>query len=172
MNDSRSASTLIVVKPTFLRQKAFYAIFVAIIFIASLFLALVMLENGISFLRLPASLSNYVIGAAFILVGVLAIAGSLVIFLPALNQVRLAINLERQGQVVEGMVVEKYLEKDKDNKRYGFIACVFNGNYLLEQNINTTEYMKLNEGDQINIRCLPNNSTIARLENAHARIAP
>jgi hypothetical protein len=168
MDESSRTSTLIVVKPTFFRLKLFYAAFVTIIFIASLFLALVMLDNGISFLRLPATAFNYLIGAAFLLLGVLAVAGSLVILLPALTQLRLAIKLERQGLVVEGMVVEKYLENDKDGKRYGFIACVFNGNYLLEQNINTAEYMKLNEGDRINIRCLPNHSAIARLENAHA----
>jgi hypothetical protein len=168
MNESNPASTLIVVKPTFLRVKAFYTIFVAIIFIASLFLALVMLVNGISFLKLHGSASDYVIGAAFILVGAMALAGSLAIFLPALNQLWLAIQLERQGQVVEGTVIEKYLEKDKAEKRYGFIACVFNGNYLLEQNVPTSLYESLIVGDEIAIRCLPKNPNMARLENPRA----
>jgi hypothetical protein len=165
MNNSQLESTLIVVKPTFLRQKAFYALFVAIIFTGSIFLALVMLDNGFSFLRLPASPSNYLIGSAFILIGVLAVVGSLVIFLPALVQLWRAIKLECQGQVVKGVVVEKYLEKDKENKRYGFIACVFNGNYLLEQNIPTSLFEQLMDGDEIAIRCLPDNPNVARLEN-------
>jgi hypothetical protein len=168
MSDSQATSTLVVVKPTFLRQKAFYLFFVTIIFIASLFLALVMLDNGISFLRLPASPSNYLIGSAFILIGGLAVAGSLVIFLPALVQLRLTIQLERQGQIVEGMVVEKYLQTDKDGKHYGFIACVFKGNYLLEQNVPTNVYERLIEGDGIAIRFLPQKPIIARLENPHA----
>ena len=168
MNEPSPASPLVVVKPTFLRVKAFYTIFVAIIFIASLFLALVMLVNGISFLKLHGSASDYFIGAAFILVGAMALAGSLVIFLPALNQLWLAIQLERQGQVVTGTVIEKYLEKDKEGKRYGFITCVFNGNYLLEQNVPTNLYEQLMEGDGISIRCLPKNPNVARLENTRA----
>jgi hypothetical protein len=167
MREPSSLPSLVVVKPTFLRLKLFYAAFVAIIFIASLFLALVMLDNGVSFLMLPKAPSDYLIGAAFIVVGVLAVAFSLVLLLPALNQFWLAVKLEHQGQIVEGMVVEKYLEKDKEGKHYGFIACVFNENYLLEQNVNTSQYEQLMEGDQIKIRCLPNNPAIARLEVAH-----
>lgn len=168
MNESPPATDLVVVKPTFLRLKLLYAAFVAVIFIASLFLALVMLDNGISFLRLHESASDYIIGMAFVLLGIMAVGGSLAILLPALNQLRLAINLERHGQVVEGVVVEKYLEKDKEEKRYGFIACVFNGNYLLEQNVVTAVYERLKEGDKIAIRCLPQIPLVARLENARA----
>jgi hypothetical protein len=168
MENPGTTSSLIVVKPTFFQSKLSYVAFVTIIFIASLFLALVMLDNGFSFLRLPASPSNYLIGSAFILIGVMAVAGSLVIFLPALVQLWLAIKLERQGQIVEGMVVEKYLQTDKGGKHYGFIACVFNGNYLLEQNVPTNVYERLIAGDGIAIRFLPQNPVIARLENSHA----
>jgi hypothetical protein len=168
MNESPRSTDLIVVKPTFLRLKLLYAAFVLVIFFASIFLALVMFDNGISFFQSPDAESNVFIGSAFLLVGVMALGGSLAILLPALNQLRLAINLERRGQVVEGVVVEKYLEKDKEEKRYGFVACVFNGNYLLEQNVVTDVYEKLKEGDGIAIRCLPQNSLIARLENPHA----
>ncbi len=168
MNESPPASDLVVVKPTFLQLKLLYAAFVLVIFFASIFLALVMLDNGISFFQAPDAASNVLLGSVFLLVGVMAVGGSLVILLPALNQLRLAINLERHGQVVDGVVVEKYLEKDKEEKRYGFVACVFNGNYLLEQNVVTEVYERLMEGDKIAIRCLPQNSIIARLENARA----
>jgi hypothetical protein len=166
MNESPRATDLIVVKPTFLRLKLLYAAFVLVIFFASIFLALVMFDNGLSLFQAPGAESNVLLGSAFLLVGVMAVGGSLVILLPALNQLRLAINLERRGQVVEGVVVEKYLEKDKDEKRYGFIACVFNGNYLLEQNVTTDFYEGLKEGDKISLRCLPQNPLIARLEKS------
>jgi hypothetical protein len=168
MNESPRATDLIVVKPTFLRLKLFYAAFVLVIFLASIFLALVMFDNGISFFQAPDGESNVFIGSAFLLVGVLVVGGSLAILLPALVQFWLAIKLERHGQVVEGTVIEKYLERDKQDKRYGFIACVFNGNYLLEQNVVTDVYEKLLEGDTIAIRCLPQNPAIARLEKIQA----
>jgi hypothetical protein len=168
MSESRPASTLVVVKPTFLRSKAFYTLFVVIVFMGGLFLALAMLDNGISFLWLHRSASDLFIGTAFVVIAVLAVAGSLAIFLPAIKQLRLAISLERHGQVAEGLVIEKYLEKDKDGKRYGYIACVFNGNYLLEQNIPTSLYEQLKEGDTVKVRCLPQNPAIARLEDPHA----
>jgi hypothetical protein len=168
MNESPRATDLIVVKPTFLRLKLLYAAFVLVVFLASIFLALVMFDNGISFFQAPGSESNVFIGSAFLLVGVMAVGGSLAILLPALVQLRLAIKLERNGQVVEGIVIEKYLEKDKDDKRYGFIACAFNGRFLLEQNVLTEVYESLMEGDAIAIRCLPQNPAIARLEKSNA----
>jgi hypothetical protein len=164
MNESPRTPDLLVVKPTFLRLRLLYAAFVLVIFFASLFLALVMFDNGISFFQASDAESNVFIGSAFILVGVLAVGGSLVILLPALNQLWLAIKLERHGQVVDGTVIEKYLEKDKEERRFGFIACVFNGHYLLEQNVVTEVYEQLMEGDTIAIRCLPLNPAVARLE--------
>ncbi len=168
MNESPRATDLIVVKPTFLRLKLLYAAFVLVIFFASIFLALVMFDNGISFFQAPDAESNVFIGSAFLLVGVMAVGGSLVILLPALVQLWLAIKLERQGQVVDGTVIEKYLEKDKDDKRYGFIACAFSGHFLLEQNVLTEVYESLMEGDTIAIRCLSQNPAIARLEKSNA----
>jgi hypothetical protein len=165
MDDTSIPGSLILVKPTFLRSKVFYSLFVTIIFAASLFLALIMLDTGISFCRLNQSFSDYVLGSVFILVGVAAVGGSLAILLPAWNQLRQAVQLERKGKVMTGLVIEKYLGKDKDGKRYGFAACVFNSNYLLEQNIPTGLYERLKEGDSIAIRCLTENPAIARLEN-------
>jgi len=127
-----------------------------------------MLDNGISFFMENQSTVDILIGSVFILVGVMAVGGSLVILMPALRQLWLSIKLERHGQIVDGTVVEKYLEKDKEGKRFGFIACVFNGNYLLEQNVVTDVYEKLLEGDTIAIRCLPQNPAIARLEKIQA----
>jgi hypothetical protein len=168
MNESPRATDLIVVKPTFLRLKFLYAAFVVVIFLASIFLALVMFDNGISFFQAPDAESNVFLGGIFLLVGVMAVGGSLVILLPALVQLWLAIKLERNGQVVDGTVIEKYLERDKEDKRYGFIACVFNGHFLLEQNVLTEVYEMLMEGDTIAIRCLPQNPAIARLEKTNA----
>ena len=168
MEKPRTTSSLIVVKPTFLRVKLLYAAFVMVIFIASIFLALVMLDNGLSFFRLSESPADLLIGGVFLFVGVMAVGGSLVILIPALRQVWLAITLERHGEIITGTVVEKFLEKDKEEKRYGFIACVFKGHYLLEQNVVTDVYEQLMEGDTIAIRCLPLNPAIARLENARA----
>jgi hypothetical protein len=167
MNEFPRATDLIIVKPTFLRLKLFYAAFVLVIFLASIFLALVMFDNGISIFQASDAESNVFVGGAFILVGVMAVGGSLVILLPALVQLWLAIKLERHGQVVDGKVIEKYLEKDKEDKRYGFIACVFNDHYLLEQNVLTDVYESLMEGDSISIRCLPQNPAIARLEKSN-----
>jgi hypothetical protein len=164
MNESPRATDLVVVKPTFLRLKLLYAAFVLVIFFASIFLALVMFDNGIFFFQAE---SNVFIGSVFLLVGVMAVGGSLVILLPALVQLWLAIKLERHGQVVNGTVIEKYLERDKEDKRYGFIACVFNGHYLLEQNVLTDIYESLMEGDSISVRCLPQNPIIARLEKSN-----
>jgi hypothetical protein len=168
MENPGTTSSLIVVKPTFLRLKLLYSAFVLVIFLASIFLALVMLDNGISFFIQNQSTADLLIGSAFILVGVMAVGGSLVILLPALNQLWLAIKLERHGQLVEGTVVEKYLDKDKEGKHFGFVACVFNGNYLLEQNVVTDVYEKLMEGDNIEVRYLPQNPAIARLEVTRA----
>lgn len=168
MNESSRVTDLIVVKPTFLRLKLLYAAFVLVIFFASIFLALVMFDNGISFFQAPDAESNVLLGSAFLLVGVMAVGGSLIILLPALVQLWLAIKLERNGQIVEGTVIEKYLEKDKDDKRYGFIACAFNGHFLLEQNVLTEVYESLMEGDTIAIRCLSQNPAIARLEKTNA----
>jgi hypothetical protein len=168
MENPGTTSSLIVVKPTFLRLKLLYSAFVLVIFLASIFLALIMLDNGISFFMQKQSTVDLLIGSAFILVGVMAVGGSLVILLPALNQLWLAIKLERRGQLVEGTVVEKYLDKDKEGKRFGFVACVFNGNYLLEQNVVTDVYEHLKEGEKIAIRCLSENPLVARLENARA----
>lgn len=167
MDDTSIPDSLILVKPMFLRSKVFYSLFVTIIFVASLFLALIMLDTGISYYRLHQSFSDYVLGSVFILVGVAAVGGSLAILLPAWNQLRQAVQLERKGQVITGLVIEKYLGKDKDGQRYGFAACVFNSNYLLEQNIPTGLYERLKEGDSIAIRCLTENPAIARLENPH-----
>jgi hypothetical protein len=167
MNESTPATTLTVIRPTFLRLKLLYAAFVGIIFIASLFLAIVMLDNGFSYLLYAENPSDNFIGIIFILVGVMAVAGSLVILLPALVQLRLAINLESHGQKVEGIVVEKYLEKDKEGRHYGHVACVFNQDFLLEQNIVQSKYQRLKEGDKIMVRCLPRNPAIARLEDMH-----
>lgn len=167
MDESSRPMDLIVVKPTFLRLKLLYAAFVLVIFFASIFLALVMFDNGISFFQAPGADSNVFVGSAFILVGVMAVVGSLAILLPALVQLWLAIKLERNGQVVDGTVIEKYLEKDKDDKRYGFIACAFNGHFLLEQNVLTEVYERLKEGDTIAIRRLPQNPAIARLEKSN-----
>jgi hypothetical protein len=168
MENPGTTSSLIVVKPTFLRLKLIYSAFVLVIFLASIFLALVMLDNGISFFMQNQSAADLLIGTAFILVGVMAVGGSLVILLPALNQLWLAIKLERHGQLVEGTVVEKYLDKDKEGKRFGFVACVFNGNYLLEQNVVTDVYEQLKEGDHIEVRYLPQNPLIARLDVTRA----
>jgi hypothetical protein len=168
MSESIPSSTLVVIRPTFLRLKLLYAAFVVVIFLASLFLAIVMLDNGFSYLMHAQNPSDNLVGIAFILVGVMAVAGSLVILLPALVQLWLAIKLERQGQTVEGIVVEKYLEKDKDGKRYGHIACAFNKDFLLEQNIIPSEYERLKAGDKITVRYLPQNPAIARLEDLHA----
>lgn len=166
MNSSSAPVSLVLVKPTFLRLKLLYSAFVFVIFVASIFLAMVMFDNGISFFRQKLSFVDVAIGSAFILVGILAVIGSLALLLPALRQVWLAIQLERTGETVQGTVVEKYLEKDKEGKRYGFIACVFNDNFLLEQNVVTGVYESLKEGDTIAIRCLPQNSLIARLEKS------
>ena len=166
MDDQTNRPTLVVVKPTFLRLKLLYAAFVLVIFIASIFLALVMFDNGISFFKQNQSLVDWVIGSVFLLVGLMAVVGSLLILLPALRQLWLAIQLEQKGLMVEGTIVEKYLEKDKEGKRYGFVACVFNGNYLLEQNVVTTLYENMAEGDKVVVRCLQNNFNIARLEKS------
>lgn len=168
MNDSPRSTDLIIVKPTFLRLKLLYAAFVLVIFFASIFLALVMFDNGISYFQAPDAESNVLLGSVFLLVGVMAVGGSLVILLPALVQLWLAIKLERHGQIVDGTVIEKYLEKDKEEKRYGFIACAFNGHFLLEQNVLTEVYESLMEGDTIAIRCLTQNPAIARLEKSYA----
>ena len=168
MNESPRATDLIVVKPTFLRLKLLYTAFVLVIFFASIFLALVMFDNGISFFQAPGAGSNFFVGSAFILVGGMAVVGSLAILLPALVQLWLAIKLERKGRVVDGTVIEKFLKKDRDDKRYGFIACVFNGRFLLEQNVLSDVYERLLEGDTIAVRYLPQNPAIARLEKSNA----
>jgi hypothetical protein len=159
MNDE-----LPVITPTFLRLKLIYAAFTIVIFLASGFLAITMADSGLSNMAHAENSYATIVGMVFLVVGVIAIVGSSIILLQALIQVWLAFQLERKGQIIEAVVLQKRLEKDQKDNRYCFIVYSFNKEFSIKQSIPQAEYNLLTEGDTVKVRYLPKNPEIARLE--------
>jgi hypothetical protein len=153
-----------VIQPTFLRLKLIYSAFAMVIFLASGFLAITMIDSGLANMTHAENSYGTMVGMLFLVVGVIAVVGASIILLQALIQVWLAIQLERKGQIIDAVVVQKRLEKDQKENRYCFIVYAFNKEFNIKQNISQAEYNLLSEGDMVKVRYLSKNPRIARLE--------
>lgn len=147
--------------PTLLTLKAYYAALLASIFGVSALLALLLADSGLTHFRH----AQPVTGTGLLLAGLFVLGIGTLLLIPALAQLRLAFLLETTGQVVEGTVLEKRLEKDKKGHRYCFILFAIDSNFRFKQAIPQEIYQRLEAGDQVKVRCLPRDASIARLEN-------
>jgi asparagine N-glycosylation enzyme membrane subunit Stt3 len=150
--------------PTFLSLKAFYAALITAVFGVSAFLALLLADSGLSNLWHDRTL----LGSGLLLVGLFVLSIGVLFLIPALAQLRLAIQLEMAGKIVEGMLIEKRLEKDKKGNRFCYVVYAIDENFRFKQAIPQETYLRLKEGDKVNVRCLPKDTSIARLENPNA----
>jgi len=146
--------------PTFLSLKAFYAALIATVFGISAFLALLLADSGLSNLRHDRAL----IGVGLLLAGLLVLSAGTLFLIPALAQLRLAIQLETAGKIVEGTLLEKRLEKDKKGDRYCFVVYAIDEKFRFKQAIPQATYLRLKEGDRIKVRYLPKDASVTRLE--------
>jgi hypothetical protein len=150
--------------PTFLSANILYASLLGSIFLASIFLAIIMADSGLTNIRHAADITRVVIGAFFLLFGlvVLLIGGG--IFFPAAMQLWYAIQLERHGKIINAKIIEKRLEADKKGNYYCFIVYAYDENFTVKQSVRQDEYEELEVGDRVKVRSLPKAPEIARLE--------
>jgi hypothetical protein len=153
-----------VLEPTFLRLRLIYAAFSLVIFIASVFLAILMADNGLSNMLHAENSRSYIVGMAFLVGGVIAVIGSAVFLFPALVQVWLAFQLEREGVIIDAVVIQKRLEKDQNGRLFCFIVYSYNNEFYIKQAIIQAEYEQLKEGEMVKVRYLPKSPATARLE--------
>jgi hypothetical protein len=151
--------------PTFLSLKAFYAALILAILGVSVFLAILLADSGLSNLNHAQNSAHTLLGIGLLLASLIILAIGALILIPALAQLRLAIQLETQGEIIAGTIFEKRLEKDKKGNRYCFIVFACDQNFRFKQAIPQETYLHLKEGDKIKVRCLLKDTSIARLEN-------
>jgi uncharacterized protein (DUF58 family) len=150
--------------PTFLSLKAFYAALITAVFGVSAFLALLLADSGLSNLWHDRTL----LGVSLLLAGLFVLSIGVLFLIPALAQLRLAILLERAGEIVDGTVFEKRLEKDKKGNRFCYVVYAIDADFRFKQAISQETYLRLKEGEKVKVRCLPQDTSIARLENPDA----
>ncbi len=146
--------------PTFLSSNLLYAGLLGCIFMASVFLTVIMFDSGLSNIYH----GGYTIGGGLMLLGLVVFIIGGGIFFPAAMQLWDAIQLERRGEIISAEIIEKRLEKDKKGRHYCFIVYAYDENFTIKQAIPQGQYQSLKIGDQVNVRCLPGASEIARLE--------
>jgi len=150
-------------KATSLRERAFFTAFISILFALAVNGALFLLDQGLSILLSPHEWRGILLSLGLILSGAAVIATTGLLWLAALQSLRLAWKMEKEGQVARGTVFKKFLRQN-GSKRFYHIVYGLDSNTHFNERIPESEYQRLNVGDAINLRVLPGHPDIARLE--------
>ena len=150
-------------KATLWRERAFFAAFISLLFALASNGALFLLDQGISILRGARSWRETLIALGLLLVGVAVIGVTGLLWVAALQSLRLAWKMERAGRIARGTVFEKTLRQN-GRERFHHIVYGLGDDTRFEERIPEAEYQRLNVGDTINLRTLPGHPDIARLE--------
>ena len=150
-------------KATILRERAFFATFIGLLFALATNGALFLLDQGISILRGAKDWREALVALVLLLVGASVIGLTGLLLIAALQNIRLAWKMEREGQVTSGKVLKKELRQNGSKYLYQLVYGL-NEEIRFIERIPESEYQRLNVGDAVELRFLPGHPDIARLE--------
>jgi hypothetical protein len=150
-------------KATSLRERGFFAAFISVLFALAANGALYLIDQGISILRSVHDWRETALALGLLLAGFAVIVITGLLWIGALQSLRLAWKMEKEGQTVRGRVLKKTLRQNGSKKFYHLVYGSDN-DLCFDESISESEYHRLNMGDAINLRVLPGHPDIARLE--------
>ena len=150
-------------KATILRERAFFAAFIGILFALAANGALFLIDQGLSMLRSAPNWQAILISLALLLTGATVIGITGLLLVAALQSLKLAWKMEHEGQLVSGRVFKKELRQD-GRKSFYQISYGVDEQLRFVERVSESNYQRLNVGDAIEIRFLPGHPDIARLE--------
>jgi hypothetical protein len=150
-------------KATLIRERAFFAGFISLLFALAANGAVFLLDQGISILRGAQNWRETLIALGLLLVGGAVIGVTGLLWIAALQSLRLAWKMEKEGQSARGTILNKRVRQD-GRKRFYHIEYGIGDNTRFDESIPEAQYQRLNVGDSINLRTLPGHPDIARLE--------
>ncbi len=150
-------------KATILRERAFFAAFIGILFALAANGALYLLDLGISILRSTHDLRETALALGLLLAGTVVICMTGLLWIGALQNLRLAWKLEKLGLVEHGKVLDKIIRQN-GHKRFYHLVYSAGDDTCFEEPVSNAEYQRLNVGDTVSMRVLASHPDIARLE--------
>jgi hypothetical protein len=151
-------------KATILRERVLFAAFITILFTLAFNGALFLFDQGISILHGAQTWAESLIALGLLLFGVCVIGITGLLLISALQSMRLAWKMEKEGQIIPGKLLKKIMGGEGKNRSYALIYC-FDEETHFEERVSETVYQGLKVGDPLNIRHLSGHPDIARLEN-------
>ena len=150
-------------KATLWRERAFFAAFISLLFALASNGAFFLLDQGVSMLRGTQNWPETLIALGLLLVGAAVFGVTGLLWVSALQSLRLAWKMEREGRITPGTVFEKSLRQN-GRKRFHHIVYGLGDDTRFDERIPAAKYQRLNVGDTVNLRTLPGHPDIARLE--------
>ncbi len=150
-------------KATILRERAVFSAFITILFALALNGALFLFDQGISLLRGTQTWSETLIAIGLLLLGICLTGITGLLWISALQTMRLAWKMEKEGHITTGKVIKKTLTEEGKNRSYRIIYS-FQEDTHFEEHLSESSCHALNIGDSVKIRFLSGHPDIARLE--------
>jgi hypothetical protein len=150
-------------KATILRERAFFAAFIGILFALAANGALFLIDQGLSILRSAPHWPAILIALALLLAGACVVAITGLLLIAALQNLRLAWKMEHAGQVAMCRVFKKEIRQAGRKFSYHIIYAN-DQNLRFVERVSESNYQRLNVGDAVEFRFLPGHPDIARLE--------
>jgi len=151
-------------KATILRERVIFAAFISILFALAFNGAVFLIDQGISILSGSRGWGETLIAAILLLAGVFVIAITGLLVVSALQTLRLAWMMEKDGQVTSGKVLQKVTLGEGKNRSCRIIYA-FKEDIHFEERVSEAGYQNLNVDDLVRIRFLAGHPDIARLEH-------
>lgn len=108
---------------------------------------------------IDTGLSNWV-GVVMPLVGLFL----LVLAVLAFRDLRLAREMDRSGEIIEGVIVGKRSTTDSEGDRTRYLVYEFGEGYGAEQQVGAAVYRQLEIGDKVEVCYLPRDPNVSRME--------
>jgi hypothetical protein len=150
-------------KATILRERAVFAAFITFLFALAFNGALFLIDQGISILRGTKSWPQILIALGLLLLGICVIGITGLLMISALQTMRMAWQMDKNGQVANGKLLKKTFTGEGKNRSYTIIYYFDEDTHFYEH-VSEEAYQRLNVGDPLKIRFLPGRPDIARLE--------